>query len=209
MEKVEDMILFCAPASPFARKVRMISRHLGLAQMVDERFVDTGAPPPEFLAANPLGKIPTLLTSRGTLFDSAVIAAYLDTLAGGALDPPDADRFARMTYEALADGIMDAIVLQVYERRWRAEDRREPRWTAHQAAKVDRGLVQAATIVGQAGHRLQIGDFALAAALGYLDLRFAGDWRDRHPALVRWHDDFASTVPAFEATRYRDPVTGT
>lgn len=200
------MILYCAPASPFARKIRMLTRHLGDEGFVEERFVDTAAPDAAFLAANPLGKIPTLITPQGeALFDSAVIAAYLDARAGGPLTPSGTTRFAAQAYEALADGVMEAIVLLVYERRWREEAKREPRWIAHQQGKIDRGLARAAQIAKQPGRALQIGDFSLAAALGYLDLRFEGGWRRSSPDLATWLDIFAEQISAFEATRYRAP----
>ncbi|MGO4170700.1 glutathione S-transferase [Bosea sp. TAF32] len=201
------MILYCAPISPFARKVRMLTRHLGLDGQVEERFVDTGAPDAAFLAANPLAKIPTLVTPQGeALFDSAVIAAYLDVRAGSPLTPQGEAGFVARAYEALADGVMEAIVLVVYERRWREEAKREPRWVAHQQGKMSRGLARAAQIVSRPDHGLQIGDFALASALGYLDLRFEGAWRTEFPMLTGWLDRFAAQVPAFEATRYRDPA---
>ncbi|RXT55529.1 hypothetical protein B6S44_10515 [Bosea sp. Tri-44] len=199
------MILYCAPISPFARKVRMLTRHLGFERDVEERFVDTGAPDATFLAANPLAKIPTLVTPQGeALFDSAVIAAYLDARAGHPLSPPGEACFAAKAYEALVDGVMEAIVLIVYERRWRDETKRELRWVAHQEAKIARGLARASEIAARPGHQLQIGDFSLAAALGYLDLRFEGTWRATFPDLERWLTDFAAQVPAFEATRYHD-----
>lgn len=89
------MILFCAPISPFSRKVRMLTRHLGFERDVEERFVDTGTSDATFLAANPLAKIPTLLTPQGeALFDSAVIADYLDARAGRPLTPPGEACFA-------------------------------------------------------------------------------------------------------------------
>ncbi|GAU83422.1 glutathione S-transferase family protein [Bosea sp. BIWAKO-01] len=199
------MILYCAPASPFSRKVRMLTRHLGFEGIVDERFVDTATPDAAFLAANPLSKIPTLITLQGdALFDSAVIAAYLDAQSGHALSQRGDAYFVGQAYEALADGVMEAIVLIIYERRWRQEAKREPRWTAHQEAKITRGLARASQIVVRPGHRLQIGDFSLAAALGYLDLRFEGAWRATFPVLAGWLYDFAAQVPAFEATRHRD-----
>jgi len=201
------MILYCAPISPFARKVRMLTRHLGFEEDVEERFVDTGAPDADFLAANPLAKIPTLVTPQGeALFDSAVIAAYLDARAGSPLTSLGEAGFVARAYEALADGVMEAIVLVVYERRWREEAKREPRWVAHQQGKISRGLERAGEIVARPGHGLQIGDFALAAALGYLDLRFEGAWRTEFPMLTGWLDRFAAQVPAFEATRYRVPA---
>lgn len=201
------MILYCAPISPFARKARMLARHLGLDGEIEERFVDTGAPDAAFLAANPLGKIPTLITPQGeALFDSAVIAAYLDARAGSPLTPQGEAGFVARTYEALADGVMEAIVLVVYERRWREPENHEQRWVAHQQGKISRGLGRAGEIVTRSGHGLQIGDFALASALGYLDLRFEGAWRSDFPMLMGWLDRFAAQVPAFEATRYRDPT---
>ena len=48
---------------------------------------------------------------------------------------------------------------------------------------------------------LHIGHVALACALGYLDLRFEGRWRQSHPKLVAWLDDFEGRVPAFAKTR--------
>ena len=81
---------------------------------------------------------------------------------------------------------------------------REPKWVAHQAGKVERGLAYAeAASLGPRPSRSHIGHIALACALGYLDLRFAGTWRAAHPKLVAWLDDFSARVPAFEATRVK------
>src|SRR5215831_14273882 len=46
-----------------------------------------------------------------------------------------------------------------------------------------------------------VGQIALACALGYRDFRFEGTWRRDHPRLVAWLDDFAARVPAFAATK--------
>ena len=44
----------------------------------------SGTPTPEFLADNPLGKVPALTTDDGLpLFDSRVICEYLDSLHDG------------------------------------------------------------------------------------------------------------------------------
>ena len=43
-----------------------------------------------------------------------------------------------MTLEALADGIADASLLQVYENRMRSENERSPGWVALQRGKVQR-----------------------------------------------------------------------
>lgn len=198
------MILRSSPASPFGRKVKLAAAVLGTSVTIVE--ADTTSPTDSLRRENPLGKIPTLVLEDGTtLFDSRVIVAYLDAVAGGgALLPAEiGPRFAALRLEALADGISDAALLQVYEGRWREEPRRDPTWIAHQAGKVSRGLaaLEAAPPEGP----VTVGHIALACALGYLDLRFAGDWREGHPALVGWLDGFAAAVPAFEATRVKAP----
>ena len=92
---------------------------------------------------NPLGKIPALVLEDGTvLFDSRVILEYLDHRAGGGQIIPTAAsaRFAALRLQALADGIMDASILLVYEGRWRPPEQHEPKWVDLQAGKVARAL---------------------------------------------------------------------
>lgn len=196
------LTLRSSPASPFGRKVKLVAYHLGLMDRITIVNADTADPSDSLRAQNPLGKIPALILDDGqVLYDSRVIVDYLDHLAGGGgvipVDP--AQRFPALTMQALADGVMDAALLQVYEKRWRDEGLRSERWASHQADKVARGLVafEASDLSGP----LHIGHIALACALGYLDLRFGGDWRHTHPALVHWLDGFAPANPAFEKTR--------
>lgn len=196
------MILRSSPASPFGRKTKIAASLLGLAVTVVE--ADTMSPTDSIRRENPLGKIPTLVLDDGTtLFDSSVIVAYLDTLAGGnRLIPAEiGPRFAALRLEALADGLSEAALLQVYEGRWREEARRDPTWMEHQAGKVSRALAELEAKPPEGA--VTVGHVALACALGYLDLRFDGAWRADHPALVAWLDGFAAAVPAFEATRVK------
>ena len=168
---------------------------------------DTGDPGDSLRAQNPLGKIPALLLEDGaTLYDSPVILEYLDWLAGGGKIIPAAPaRFAVLTLQALADGIMDAAVLQVYETRFRAPELHVGKWLDHQAGKVERALGRLEEAPPEAGAQ-HVGAIALACALGYLDLRFAGRWRDGHPRLVGWLNAFAAGLPAFEETRFEAPA---
>jgi glutathione S-transferase len=196
------MILRSSPASPFGRKTKIAASLLGLAVTVVE--ADTMNPTDSIRRENPLGKIPTLVLDDGTtLFDSSVIVAYLDTLAGGnRLIPAEiGPRFAALRLEALADGLCEAALLQVYEGRWREEARRDPTWIEHQAGKVSRALAELEAKPPEGA--VTVGHIALACALGYLDLRFDGAWRADHPALVAWLDGFAAAVPAFETTRVK------
>ena len=197
------MILHSALPSPFGRKVRIAASMLGLSDEIEVVMTDTSDPADIIRARNPLGKIPALVLDDGmVLHDSAVILDYLDHRVGGdLLVPAGADRRYRVLSEAaLADGLIEAAVLQVYEVRFRPEGKREPSWVAYQAGKVERAL--AAFEATQPEGLRSVADVGLACALGYLDLRFPGTWREQHPKLVAWLDRFAAEVPAFEETRF-------
>lgn len=195
------MILRSSPPSPFGRKVKIAASMLGLFEQLEIVATDTMDPGDTIRSQNPLGKIPALMLADGQiLYDSRVIVEYLDHCAGGGtLIPADGEaRFRALTGQALADGLIEAAILQVYETRFRAADKHEPRWLEHQAGKVARALA-AFEGAPPAGPRT-VADVALACALGYLDFRFAGAWRDDHPRLVAWLDAFAADVPSFAAT---------
>ncbi|HEX2553650.1 MAG TPA: glutathione S-transferase family protein [Microvirga sp.] len=199
------LTLRSSPASPFGRKVKISAALLGLKDRITITDADTLDPSDSIRTQNPLGKIPTLVLENGeTLYDSRVIVEYLDHLAGGGgVIPAGEARFKALREQALADGIMDAALLQVYEGRFRPAERHEPKWVEHQAGKVKRGLDYAEAHLSAPGQAPHIGQIALACTLGYLDLRFAGAWRKDYPKLVAWLDAFAAAVPAFEATRVK------
>ncbi|MGL5114745.1 MAG: glutathione S-transferase family protein [Beijerinckiaceae bacterium] len=198
------MILRSAPPSPFGRKVKIAAAILGLAADIKVVQTDTVDPADPLRRDNPLGKIPTLVVEDGLcVYDSRVILSYLDMRAGGGrIFPKDGqERIRAEILQALADGLMDAALAQVYETRWREPEQHVRKWLDHQAGKVGRTLAaleaEPPALVGD----LHVGHIAVACALGYLDLRFAGDWRQAHPRLVAWLDAFSALVPAFEATR--------
>jgi glutathione S-transferase len=197
------LTLRTSPASPFGRKVKLSASLLGLTDRIEIVEADTTNPADSLRQQNPLGKIPTLILENGeTLYDSRVIVEYLDYLAGGGrVIPTGWDRFVALRQQALADGIMDAALLQVYEGRFRPADRHEPKWVEHQIGKVQRGLDHAEAHLSTPEPNLHIGHIALACALGYLDLRMGGGWRESHPGLVGWLGDFEARVPAYGRTR--------
>lgn len=199
------LVLRSSPASPFGRKVKLAALELGLMDRIEIVTADTTDPADSLRQQNPLGKIPALLLEDGTaLFDSRVILDYLDHLAGGGrIIPAGEARFAQLRLQALADGLCDAALLQVYEGRFRPEEGRNANWLAHQAGKVSRALATLEAAPPAFEGRPRIGEIALACALGYLDLRFEGRWRAEHPKLVAWLDDFAARVPAYESTRFK------
>ncbi len=199
------MILRSAPASPYGRKVKICAALMGLTDQIQIVVADTNSPDDPLRNQNPLGKIPTLVLEDGTtLYDSRVIVEYLDFLAGGGkVLPRGAKRFAALRLQALADGLCDAALVQVYEARWREEDMRNAKWLEHQAGKVARALAALEADPPKLTKQLHVGHVMVACALGYLDLRFAGAWRKKHPKLRKWLDKLAARVPAFEETRVK------
>jgi glutathione S-transferase len=198
------MILRTAPASPFGRKVRVAASLLALDGDIAIEQADTMNAADSLRSQNPLGKIPVLITEDGTkLFDSRVILEYLDHRAGGGRIIPaePSARFAALRLQALCDGLMDASLLRIYEGRWRSADKHEPKWVEHQTAKMERALGELEATPPALSELPDVGQIALACALGYLDLRFEGRWRTDYPRLVAWLDRFAARVPAFAATR--------
>jgi glutathione S-transferase len=197
------LVLRYSPASPYARKVRIAADLLGLTDRIELRQTDTGDPASGIQSVNPLGKIPALELEDGqALYDSRVIVEYLDHIGDGRLIPDGAERFPVLRHQALADGLLDAALLQVYEGRYRPAELKVQSWVDMQAGKVSRVLSHFEEAhSAPAPQTLHIGHVAQACGLGYLDLRFAGEWRAGHPRLVAWLEDFAARVPAFEATR--------
>src|SRR4051794_30738421 len=137
------MILRSSPPSPFGRKVKLALGILGLENEVTIEKADPTDASDSLRRQNPLGKIPALIIEDGTvLYDSPVILEYLDTRAGGGkIIPKDPDaRIARLTLQALCDGILEAGIMLVYGGRWRAPEKHEPKWIEYQRGKVERSL---------------------------------------------------------------------
>lgn len=198
------MKLRYSPASPFARKCAIAGHILGLADRIE--LVDgAGDPGDAIRARNPLNKIPLLVTDEGeAIFDSVVISEYLDHVAGGGRIIPSEPkaRFRALTMQALADGVMDAAILIMYEGRFREPSEHSPRWIAMQQKKVDAGLD--ALNAQTPGQSVDVGTIAVSAMLGYLDFRFKGEWRASRPQLAKWFDAFAKSLPGFAQTHPGD-----
>lgn len=200
------LIVRSSPASPFGRKVKIAAAVLGLSDQLEIQEANTADPADSLRDQNPLGKIPALILENGdVLYDSRVIVEYLDHLAGGGKILPHGEaRFPVLRLQALANGIMDAGILQVYEKRFRPAEKRFDDWLSYQAEKVIRALTYLETNLPKtvsSESEADAGTIAVACALGYLDLRFAGEWRSTYPALAAWVDRFEAAVPAFAKTK--------
>ncbi|RYC17740.1 glutathione S-transferase family protein [Ciceribacter ferrooxidans] len=184
------MKLLCSSTSPYSSKVRMALRYLDIEAEVVR--VATSEDPPELIDNNPLGKIPTLLSDQdGPIFDNVAIMHYLDRRSKGGLYPRKRrKRTEAEVLEALCDGITDCLVAIVYERRQRPEERVHQPYIDRQWQKVSRGLDYLNANLPKTGKSLHGGHFSLAALIGYLMLRFPGEWEDGRTALAAWPQKF-------------------
>jgi glutathione S-transferase len=203
------MKLIGSIGSPYVRKVRIVMAE----KKLDYQFVleDVWATDTTITDANPLGKVPCLIMDGGeALFDSRVIVEYLDTLSpvGKLIPSSGRERAEVKTWEALADGLLDASILARLEATWpgRKDSERSPAWIARQMGKIDDSLIAMDRALAErsncVGIHLSLADIAVGAALGYLDFRFPNiDWRGRHPNLGALYErlaqrqSFIETVP--------------
>ena len=203
------MKLYSAGASPFVRKARLVAHEAGVADRLELIETDTIDPGPDGLPLdNPLAKVPCLVLDEATglppLFDSRVVCEYLDAaFNGGRLfcaDGPPERRFRALRWQAIADGVMEALVLCRYERVLRAEGERSESWVERQRGKARRAVAQLEREAAEFTDPPHIGLLAVAAALGYADFRFPDwDWRRDRPGLAAWYAGFAER-PSMRAT---------
>ena len=198
------MKLFSSPLSPYGRKVTITAAVKGLSSRIDLVLTDTNKGDAALNARNPLAKIPCLITEGGeAIFDSHVICEYLDDTGTGPVLFPRAGpaRWQTLTGGALADGIIDAALLLVYEKRFRPEGMSVQGWIDRQWAKINQSLDHLERQPPAWQQHPNYAHLTLAVALGYLDFRHGATWRPAHPRLVAWLDDFARAVPAFDTSK--------
>jgi glutathione S-transferase len=187
------MKLIGSLTSPYVRKIRIVlaEKKIDYDLVLDSPWTEGN----QVAALNPLGKVPVLLLDdESTLFDSRVIAEYLDTVAPNSRLIPASgrERISVKRWEALADGVMDAAVAAFLESR-RPDGERSPSWIERQRGKIAMALQAMAD---------ELGDIAVGSALGYVAFRL-GDirWSEQHPNLAHLYEKllqrpaFAETVP--------------
>jgi len=201
------MKLIGATSSPYVRKVRVVMAE----KKLDYQFVmeDVWAADTTIMHSNPLGKVPCLVMEGGeALFDSRVIVEYLDTLSpvGKLIPAVGRERAEVKTWEALADGVLDALVLARLEANWsgRKKGERSDAWITRQLDKTHASLKAMSQGLGDkpfcAGIYLSLADIAVGCALGYLDFRFGHiDWRGTYPNLAKLYEKL-SARPSFTET---------
>ncbi|WP_036170640.1 glutathione S-transferase N-terminal domain-containing protein [Massilia sp. 9096] len=205
------MKLIGSYTSPYVRKVRVVCAEKKLDY--DFALENVWAADTRIGESNPLGKVPCLVMEDGSaMYDSRVIAEYLDTLTPVCklLPANSRDRANVKVWEALADGVLDAAVTAYLERTQRPEELRHQPWMDRQLGKVRAGLAVMSTNLGEQpfcmGIHYTLADVAVGCALGWLAFRFPDiDWRTDHPNLARLFDklserqSFKDTVPFIPA----------
>jgi len=193
------MKLIGAITSPYVRKVRIVMAE----KKLDYQFLpeDVWSVDTTITTSNPLGKVPCLVMEGGeAVFDSRVIVEYLDTLSpvGKLIPAQGRERAEVKTWEALADGLLDAAILARLEATWagRSDEQRSQAWVDRQMGKIDAALKAMALGLGEkpfcSGIHLSLSDIAVGCALGYLDFRFPTiDWRTPHPNLAKLSEKLA------------------
>ena len=202
------MKLIGSTTSPYVRKVRIVMAE----KKLDYQFVTDNVWGEDSTVAqsNPLGKVPCLVMEGGeAVFDSRVIVEYLDTLSpvGKLIPSQGRERAEVKTWEALADGLLDASILVRLEATWagRSALQRSQAWMDRQMQKVHASLQAMSRGLGEkpfcSGAHLSLSDIAVGVALDYLDFRFAElDWREPYPNLLKLQEKL-SQRPSFADTR--------
>jgi glutathione S-transferase len=193
------MKLIGSLTSPYVRKVRVVLAE----KKLDYNFVlEDVWGSDAILASNPLGKVPVLVMEGAeAVFDSRVIVEYVDTLSpvGKLIPGSGRERVEVRTWEALADGILDASIAARLEATWgsRTDAQRCQAWIDRQQVRIEAALKSISQGLGEkaycVGTHFSLADIAVGCALGYLDFRFPQNpWRTDYPNIARLADKLAA-----------------
>lgn len=193
-------------ASPYVRKVRIVMAEKRIDYQFD--LEDVWSADSRIVDSNPLAKVPCLIMEDGgAVFDSRVIVEYLDTMTPLAklIPATGRERAEVRTWEALADGIMDAAILVRLEKTQRPPEQQSAKWIGRQMDKIDAGLAAMSSGLAEKpwcnGNGYTLADIAAGCALGYLDFRFGDlNWRAKYANLDRLQEKLQAR-PSFAETQ--------
>jgi glutathione S-transferase len=201
------MKLIGSLTSPYVRKVRIVFAEKKIdVPLVQENVWSQDT---QIMQSNPLGKVPCLvMDDGGAMFDSRVIVEYADTLSpvNKLIPAAGKEKAAVKTWEALADGILDAAILARLEATWRPDEQKSQAWIDRQLHKIEVSLKAMASGLGESewcfGNQMTLADISVGCALGYLIFRFPDiQWQKTHPNLNKLYQkllarsSFANTEP--------------
>lgn len=204
------MRLYYSPRSPYVRFVMVTAYEVGLGDAIERyrTLVNIEEPHPELHEKNPLCKIPTLVIEDGTtLYDSRVIAEYLDERQGRKLLPPGGpERLVQLKRQALGIGLIDLLLSWLLERN-RPVEKQLPKVISALEIKYNKVLDELEGLAGAlATEPFRMGHVAIGVALAYSDFRFPMlDWRAGRKNLADWHSEFVQR-PSYRADPFFDEI---
>lgn len=200
------MKLYYGTTSPYVRKVVIAAIECGLNDRIERDETFPWDAKTDYGGVNPVGKVPALITDEGQLlYDSPVIVEYLDSLHEGPklIPPAGKERFEILRISALADGMMDAVILLYSELERRPKELHWEFWDDRMRNTVARSLdaldLDASSFDED---RADIAQISTACGVGWIEFRRAIlgiDWRDGRPALSKWFDAFSKRPSMLES----------
>ena len=182
------MQFFYTLTSPYARKCHIILHINGLIEQTELVITDQFAE--DFRQINPLGKIPSLRTEDLILMDSPLICEYLDDKGQSDLFKKGSAQYYHIQQaHVLANGIIDAAVATVYEKRRDSEP--SQKWLTRWNETLHSSLSQLSTQHLGSPTDINIASVAMVTALAYLDFRLSElPWREWNPTVADWYNPF-------------------
>ncbi len=192
------MKLYVSTTSPYSRKVRVALIELNLEEHIEIILEPPFNDSTSLHNANPLGKVPALILEDGSsLFDSALICRYLDSLCTQTL-LPQPDDWMRFRGETLADGMTDAAFNLVVEK-LRPDAEQSQKWKKRWENAIQRALKNIEENI-DALTGVDLESITTAVALAYLNFRLPG-FLDDYPKCCIWLAKFEERV-SMKATRF-------
>lgn len=198
-----DLHLIGQELCPYVQRARVVLNEKAVPYRIT--FIDLAAKPAWFLDISPLARVPVLLVDDRPLFESMVIAEYVDESTPGSLLPEDAfERASARAWIEYSSDLLNQVAALLF-----AHDE-----SALQSAleQIDDRLSHLERELGDGpyflGRNFSLVDAAFGPIMRYFDIFDAwidfGLFRDR-PALQLWRIALAnrasvrdSAVPGFE-----------
>jgi len=198
---LKPMKLFWTPASPFTRKVGVTARELGLWDNIEilpttwslQWGYRTVPFTPGLAEANPVARIPTLITEGGdALGDSTLACLYLNDVSNGKkLIPEGEEKWCMWSLHAIADGMMEAQILMRAEH-LRPTDIRSDSFLDKQRDRIERCLDAMEARASELDGPLDLAQITVGVTCSYQDWRdWLGDFRPNRPRLTDWYARFS------------------
>jgi glutathione S-transferase len=165
-----ELVLYTNPMSR-GRIARWMLEEVGAPYRAEILDYGGSMKAPEFLAINPMGKVPALVHGATVVTEGAAICAYLaDAFPEAGLAPPTAERGAYYRWLFFAAGPLEAAVIN-RAMGWDAPDRRQMLGYGSYGAVLDtlegvlKGLLGGAEYI--AGPRFSAADLYLGAHINW------------------------------------------